>query len=217
MFNTRLNMLAEAFKTLVGTMIQSFKPEDCAPLISIVDSMPIVTSKGKNRHGKVATEISSKGYCSTKNMYYYGMKLHMVGLRRNGTIPFPEMIALSSAAENDLTVFKNECVPYLNGKTVFADKIYSDFSFFNENCTVKVLTPHKEIKGEPEVIRQREKAARDLFSQAVSKVRQPIESFFNWLNEKTEIQKASKVRATKGLLVHTFGKLAIALLTLVNF
>ena len=68
----------------------------------------------------------------------------------------------------------------------------------------------------PEVTK-REKAARDLFSQAVSKVRQPIESFFNWLNEKTEIQRASKVRATKGLLVHTFGKLAIALLTFVNF
>ena len=32
--------------------------------------------------------------------------------------------------------------------------------------------------------------------------------------KKTEIQRASKVRATKGLLVHTFGKLAIALLTL---
>ncbi|TWV55460.1 transposase, partial [Phocaeicola dorei] len=29
--------------------------------------------------------------------------------------------------------------------------------------------------------------------------------------------RASKVRATKGLLVHTFGKLAIALLTFVNF
>ena len=35
--------------------------------------------------------------------------------------------------------------------------------------------------------------------------------------EKTEIQRASKVRAAKGLLVHTFGKLAIALLTFVNF
>ena len=67
------------------------------------------------------------------------------------------------------------------------------------------------------MLKQRDKAARDLFSQAVSKVRQPIESFFNWLNEKTEIQRASKVRATKGLLVHTFGKLAIALLTFVNF
>lgn len=114
-------------------------------------------------------------------------------------------------------VFKNECVPYLYGKTILADRIYSDFSFFNESNPVKVLTPHKEIKGEADVIRQRKKAARDIFSRAVSKARQPIESFFNWLNEKTEIQRASKVRATKGLLVHTFGKLAIALLTFVDF
>ena len=193
-FCVRLNMLSETFKVLVETMIQSFKPKDCDSIISIVDSMPIVTCKGKNREGKVATEITSKGYCSTKNMYYYGMKLHMVGQRREGTLPFPEMITLTPASDNDLTVFKSECVPYLSGKTVLADKIYSDFSFFNENNPVKVLTPHKEIKGEPEVLKQREKAARDLFSQAVSKVRQPIESFFNWLNEKTEIQRASKVR-----------------------
>ena len=196
-------------------MIQSFKPKDCDSLISIVDSMPIVTCKGKNR--KVATEITLKGYCSTKNMYYYGMELHMVGQRREGTIPFSEMTVLTPALENGLTVFKNECAPYLSEKTVLGDKIYSDFSFFNESNPVKMITPHKEIKGEPEVLKQREKAARDLFSQAVSKVRQPIESFFNWLNEKTEIQRASKVRATKGLLIHTFGKLAIALLTFVNF
>ena len=177
-------------------MIQSFNPKDCDSLISIVDSMPIVTCKGKNR--KVATEITSKGYCS-KNMYYYGMELHMVRQRREGTIPFPEMTVLTPALENDLTVFKNECAPYLSEKTVLGDKIYSDFSFFNESNPVKMLTPHKEIKGEPEVIKQ------------------PIESFFNWLNEKTEIQRASKVRATKGLLIHTFGKLAIALLTFVNF
>lgn len=109
-FNTRLNMLSEAFKVLVATMIQSFKPKDCDSIISIVDSMPIVTCKGKNREGKVATEITSKGYCSTKNMYYYGLKLHMVGQRREGAIPFPEIVVLSSAAENDLTVSKtNVC------------------------------------------------------------------------------------------------------------
>lgn len=82
-FCGRLNMLSETFKVLVETMIQSFKPKDCDSIISIVDSMPIVTCKGKNREGKVATEITSKGYCSTKNMYYYGMKLHMVGQRRS--------------------------------------------------------------------------------------------------------------------------------------
>jgi len=33
---------------------------------------------------------------------------------------------------------------------------------------------------------------------------------FNWLIEKTDIQTASKVRSTKGLLVHVFGKIAAA-------
>ena len=69
-------------------------------------------------------------------------------------MPFPEMVAITPASENDLTVFKNECVPYLKGKTVFADQIYSDFSFFDEDNPVKILAPHKEIKGEPEVIKQ---------------------------------------------------------------
>lgn len=215
-FNLRLNMLSEALQELVRIMTVSFKPEDCDAMNSLVDSMPIVTCKGKNREGKVAKEITSKGYCSTKNMYYYGMKLHVVGHRRKKTLPFPEINALTDASENDLTVFKRECMPYLQGKTIFGDKIYNDLSYFNDDCTTTMLTPFKQVKGEAEVIRQREKAARDLFSTAVSNVRQPIEAFFNWLNEKTEIQRASKVRATKGLLVHIFGKLAIALLSFAN-
>lgn len=215
-FNLRLNMLSGSLWELVRIMTVSFKPEDCDAMTSLVDSMPIVTCKGKNREGKVAKEITSKGYCSTKNMYYYGMKLHVVGHRRKKTLPFPEIIALTDASENDLTVFKRECMPYLQGKTIFGDKIYNDLSYFNDACPTTMLTPFKQVKGEAEVIRQREKAARDLFSTAVSNVRQPIEAFFNWLNEKTEIQRASKVRATKGLLVHIFGKLAIALLSFAN-
>lgn len=144
-----MNILSEAFKTLFETMIQSFSPKDCDSLISIVDSMPIVTCKRKKREGKVAAEIISKGYCSTKNMYYYGMKLHMVGQCKERTIPFPEMTALTPDSGNNLTLFKSECMPYLYGKIVLADKIYSDFSFFNESNPIKILTPHKEIKGEP--------------------------------------------------------------------
>ncbi len=49
----------------------------------------------------------------------------------------------------------------------------------------------------------------------VSKVRQPIESLFNWIHEKTNIQKASKVRSYKGLMVHIFGRLAAAMFMLV--
>lgn len=68
----------------------------------------------------------------------------------------PEMINLTPASKNDQNVFKNKCIPYLSGKTILADKIYSDFSFFNESNPVKIPTSHKEIKGETEVLKQRE-------------------------------------------------------------
>ena len=42
-------------------------------------------------------------------------------------------------------------------------------------------------------------------------VRQPVESLFNWINQKTELQNASKVRALNALMVHIFGALATAL------
>jgi hypothetical protein len=54
-----------------------------------------------------------------------------------------------------------------------------------------------------------------LFSKAVSSVRQPIESLFNWLIEKTNIQKASKVRSTKGLLTFVCGRIAAAFIHLI--
>ena len=80
---------------------------------------------------------------------------------------------------------------------------------------LKILTPVKLLKGEPDCIRKREKAANDLFSYAVSTVREPIESFINWLNEKVKIQNAQKVRFTKGLLVNIFAKMAAAFIYLV--
>ncbi|MEM6265544.1 MAG: hypothetical protein AAGI38_23785, partial [Bacteroidota bacterium] len=50
-----------------------------------------------------------------------------------------------------------------------------------------------------------------LISTSVSRVRQPIESFLNWIDQKTDIPSASKVRSTQGLSVHVFGKLAAAM------
>ena len=162
---------------------------------SLVDSMPIITCAGKNKARKVATEITSKGYYSTKNMYYFGLKLHAVAFRRKGTIPFPEMLILSAADENDSTVFKRKCVGNLNNREIYADKIYSDISFYKETQECKkneLFTPVKAIKGESTEITKRKKAARNLFSTAVSKVRQPTESLFNWLNEKNKYSKSDE-------------------------
>jgi len=218
-FNYRLNLLSEAFTVLSQRLIESFKPVDCDSMISLVDSMPVITSAGRNRTGKVAPEITAKGYCSTKNQFYYGLKLHALAFSRKETIPFPESIVLSSADENDLSILKENWGDVIYNRTYFGDKIYSDFEYFNlkkvVTQNVEMLTPVKAIKGEPLEITQRNKAFNDLFSTAVSKIRQPIESFFNWLNEKTNIQRAMKVRSTSGLLVHTMGKIAIAFIYLI--
>ncbi|HYE36499.1 hypothetical protein [Methylocaldum sp.] len=57
-------------------------------------------------------------------------------------------------------------------------------------------------------------AADRLFSTAVSRIHQPIEELFHWLQEKTGIEAASKVRSYRGLLVHVFGRPAAAILLL---
>jgi len=97
----------------------------------------------------------------------------------------------------------------------FGDKIYNNNDFFTnmkDKFNSEMLTPVKGVKGMSEVLKKFDRAANDLYSKAVSRVRQPIESLFNWLIEKSDIQKASKVRSTKGLLVHAYGRLAVALL-----
>ena len=50
-----------------------------------------------------------------------------------------------------------------------------------------------------------------IFSNAVSRMRQPIESFFGWINRKTDIENASLVRSSAGLLSHIFGKMTAAM------
>ncbi|MFV8327775.1 transposase [Flavobacterium sp. ZS1P14] len=178
--------------------------------------MPIITCSGK-RLGKVAKDLTDKGYCSTKSLYYFEVKFHALAFRREKTIPFPEEILITPASVNDLTVFK-EAWTNKENRFFFGDKIYHNQEFFSdlekENNSI-MMTPVKAIKGECQEIRNRNKAANDLFSIAVSRVRQPIESFFNWLIEKTNIQKASKVRSSTGLLIHIFGKIAAAFIYLI--
>lgn len=216
-FVYRLNRMVGAVQELLRHLIVSNKPVDCEEDQLIVDSMPIMACCGRNRQGKVARDIADKGYCSTKNQYYYGLKLHCVGYRRDGHVPFPAQIALSAASENDLAVYKRECAPELSGKTVFADKIYQDGPFWKEEADNgnTLLSPVKAVKGASEAEKCWNKAADDLFSAAVSAIREPIEAFFGWLIDKTNIQRAQKCRSTPGLLIHTLGKLAIAFIPLI--
>lgn len=215
-FNNRLNRLSHVMNRLTEQLIDNFHPKDCIDKQSLLDSMPIITCSGK-RSAKVAKEIISKGYCSTKSMYYYGLKLHALGFRRIDKLPYPEQIIFTAASVNDLELYKQAWAKMKN-RTFFGDKIYNNRDFFETmklNFNSEMLTPLKAVKGMTERLKKFDRAANDLYSRAVSRVRQPIEALFSWLIEKTDIQRASRVRSTKGLTMHVYGRLAAAFISLI--
>lgn len=211
-FNDRLNRLSAVFPVLARCLLRDVGSAGVQFDISLLDSMPIIACSGK-RSGKVAPEVTDKGYCSTKKLHYFGAKLHAMAFRREGRLPLPEFFSLTGAAEHDLNAVR-EILPHLGGRSVIGDKAYSKKDFnevLKREHGVCVYTPVKLVKGEAELVRQFKHAADKLYSTAVSRLRQPIESLFNWLIEKTDIQRASKVRSTKGLVVHVFGRIAAAI------
>lgn len=217
-FNRRLNRLNNVFPLLVSILLEDAEKEGISLDISLIDSMPIITCSGK-RKGVVAPNLTDKGYCSTKKLHYFGAKLHGIAFHRKSKLPMPEYFGLSVASEHDLNAVR-EILPQLEQRDIYADKAYSHkelHQLLKEEFGIRVFTPVKLIKGQTEQQRQFAKAADQLFSSAVSKIRQPIESLFNWLIEKTDIQRASKVRSANGLIVHVFGKIAAAVSLWVNF
>ena len=175
----------------------------------IIDSMPIILA-GAKRSGraKVAGDHCSKCYCASKDMWYYGVKLHTVAQCNYKALPTPAIMYISKASEHDLPVAKEMLDDAKNmrifGDTAFADKEWQELMLLEKN--VEILTPVKRKKG------QKKLAYWDgLYSAAVSSVKQAIESFNNWLIEKTNIQKASKVRSSAGLISFIYARIACAL------
>jgi hypothetical protein len=198
----RLNRLAACFPALFESFCPAQAPMNIAGL---VDSFPIVMAQRSRRYrAKVAPEYASWGYCSSKQLHYYGVKLHLIGDHRANTLPLPRYAGLTDAATHDAPAFE-QVMHHLPYREIYADMAYEHFSRYPD-LPFTLLSPVKKQKGQ-----EFHDAADDWLSRAVSSVRQPIESLFNWIEQKTGIQCASKVRSSNGLLVHVFGRLAAAM------
>lgn len=209
-YNHRINQLYWHLEVIGDELMSQLCFQDCYLDICLTDSLSIILSK-RPYQAKVAPQLADKGYCASKQLYYYGLKFHFLGPDRYQAMPLPEWMQFSPASANDLTILKTVC-PQLRKRTIVGDKIYASGSL-NEALVgqqVEMLTPIKLKKGQ-----KRLDAADQLLSSYVSGVRQPVESFFNWLIEKTNIQTASKVRSENGLRLHCYGRLAAAVFCLV--
>jgi len=206
----RLNRLQDIFVPLIYE-VQKYFPNDYLKNIRLIDSMPIIMAKEKrSSKAKVAPDLANKGYCGSKGCYYYGVKVHVLGFRRLGTLPLPEYLGLTPASNHDLSAFR-QMTPYIQDRFVNADKAYID-SLERERLNqqnAEIYTPVKKKKGQENL-----SLFEQLLETHVSRVRQPIESLVNWIIDTTGIQVASKVRSTQGLMVHVFGRLAAAMFLL---
>lgn len=212
-FNRRANGLGESLQVLVFELMSYLPAKDLfeGQGDSVIDSLPIMLAvRGRAARAKVACEIANLGYCASKAIYYHGVKIHGLARRQYQQLPLPEIWKMTTASTHDLLVLQE-----FRGKTggiIFADKAYQDSLTEKQWAADGVIlcTPDKKQK-KSELY---ELGKSGLWSRFVSAMRQPIESLFNWIIEKTDIQNGSKIRSKEGLLVHCYGKLATALFIL---
>lgn len=207
-FVHRVNKLSEAFRMLIE-MLQSKKVLESDEDVYLVDSFPITLAKGQHAYtAKIAPELASRSFNATKKMYYYGVKTHVVARKREGTLPDIEILMLEEAARQDGPLF-DQMRPLMYNNLVFADKAYKrpDERKVELSQDLKVLTPTIKERGQKELTPEQK-----AHSKFVSKIRQPIETLFGWIDRKTGIQNAGIVRSSAGLLSHVFGRLAAVML-----
>jgi len=210
-FLARINALNKILPEFCAYMLEDkkFSVDKSHPnYLAIVDSLPIVMAKGYRAHKcKIASDFANMGYCASKKLFYYGVKLHVLAENQQGTLPSPKIVKMTPANVHDLTAMKEHFFELYKIK-VLGDKAYCDKKMKEKLLEegIEIHTPIKFSRSKKE-LDENEK----LYSKIISSFRQSIEIYFGWLIEKSGIQSASKVRSIRGLLVHVFGRFSACL------
>ncbi len=210
-FVLRLNRLEPTFQTFGACLSDALAAKRTPEGDHLVDSLPIMLAQhGHSYSARVARDIADVGYCAAKKTRFHGVRLHCMAQRRMGRLPLPAQVWLCAASHHDSKAFIEQR-PVAPATELFGDLAYPTPEIINhlKEQHTRLIAPQKKPKGKE--LTNDEK----YYNRLVRRIRQPIESLFNWLQEKTGIQRASKVRSTDALMVHCWGKLAVAFFLLV--
>ena len=106
-FNRRVNELRPAFELLIGKQLTSAGAYIEALADRLIDSLPVMLAVGtRANRARVASGIADTGFCAIKQIYYRGVKLHLIAARRPKCLPLPERFALSRASQHDLAALR---------------------------------------------------------------------------------------------------------------
>lgn len=193
------------------TLILNLISEELAADIDfyyLADSFPITVARHQHAYtANTAREYCSKSFCSTKKMHYYGVRAHVIAKSCRGTLPSLDCLFVEEARRQDGPVF-DQMRYGVGDNLLFGDQAYKrrDAKQIEKTQELKVLTPVTKKPGKE--LEHEEK----VFSKAVSKMRQPIEALFGWIQKVTGIENASTVRSGPALMAHIFGRFAAAMM-----
>jgi hypothetical protein len=177
----------------------------------LVDSFPVMLAQnGHSYRARVGREIADIGFRAAKKTRFHGVRLHCIAQRRVGRLPLPSQVWLCSASHHDSQAFIQQR-PELPPTELFGDLAYPTPQIISHlrGQQARLIAPRKKPKGKE--LAEEEK----YYNRLVRRIRQPVESLFNWMEEKTGMQRASKVRSADALMIHCWGKLAVAFFLLV--
>lgn len=210
-FVLRLNHLEPTFQTFGAVLSDALGAKHTPEIDHLVDSVPVMlASHGHSYGARVAREMADVGYCAAKKTRFHGVRLHCIVQRRANRLPLPTQVWLCAASHHDSKAFVEQ-QPELPATELFGDLAYPTpeiISHLKEQQT-RLIAPQKKPKGKELTLDEK------YYNRLVRRIRQPVESLFNWIQEKTGIQRASKVRSTDALMIHCWGKLAVAFFLLV--
>ena len=211
-FVARLNRLETTFQSLGAELQARLRVVHMPEIDQVIDSMPVMLARGGHAYTAVVAcaGLPDVGYCASKKLYFYGVRLHTIAQRRSGQLPSPQQIWVREGSCHDVRSVKEQA-PALPNTPLIGDSAYADTEFEAQLAAqgTKLHTPRKKPKG-----KELSKIEKH-HNRCVSRLRQPIEGLFNWFNDKTDLQNAGTVRSEDALMVHCFGKLAFAYLLLV--
>jgi hypothetical protein len=210
-FVLRLNRLEPTFQTIGAVLADALAAQHAPECDHLVDSLPVMLAQHGHSYGaRVGREVADIGYCAAKKTRFHGVRLHWIAQRRTNRLPLPSQVWLCAASHHDSKAFIGQ-QPEVASTELFGDLAYPTpeiISHLKEQHT-RLVAPQKKPKGK-ELTKD-----ESYYNRLVRRVLQPIESLFNWVQEKTQIQRASKVRSTDALMIHCWGKLAVAFFLLV--
>ena len=146
-FNYRLNRISDGFIGLCEHLAAHRQNIGC-PVDLVIDSVPVILAGApRSSRGKVANDMANKGFCSSKDLFFHGVKIHFIGKVRDSTIPFPCFFGVAPASENDNQMLKQIGNRLYNGR-LFGDKAYCDTEHEKllQEQNIVLLTPIKKIK-----------------------------------------------------------------------